>query len=80
MKYIKNVSQLLLVLQGIHSLYLQLYAESPRTHVSVSHLFSEGKFKLWMIEESSNKANAIFLISYRATLCAKIILCSRYSS
>ena len=34
LKYIKNVSQLLLVLSGIHSLLFQ-YADDPRKYVSV---------------------------------------------
>ncbi len=49
MIHTKNVSQLLLVLSGIHSLAFQ-YAEKPTYKRERFAIFSERLFKMWMIE------------------------------
>lgn len=41
----KNVSQLLLVLQGIHSLYLQYMQKAHASHERFA-ILSEGKFNI----------------------------------
>ena len=48
-RHTKNVSQLLLVLSGIHSLAFQ-YAEKPTYKRERFAIFSERLFKMWMIE------------------------------
>ena len=68
----KNVSQLLLVLSGIHSLAFQ-YAEKPTYKRERFAIFSERQFKCGRLNESSNKANAFNHMSAKpiARICGR---------